>query len=298
MSFEPPIDDELVNAVLDGEADDATVARVREDPALAARLAELRAVAQAVAEPVTPLSPEAVDQLVATALEAAGPRDELAQRRSRRGWQNPVARWAVAAAVVLVAAGGAALASLDDGGEQVAQLITGGDDADTESERSPADAPEEFAEERTEALDDLDSPAAEPEAAGPDSPVAAGPEAIERNAEAAQPPALDLGDLGAVDDPSRLAATVRGRLTTARESSAEMVPLPPCLDAIHRQADLPMVLLATGTATLDDAPAVVVVLGHMTPVPPGEPEPDPDEGAVVAAADSGTCEILLQAPLP
>lgn len=297
MSFEPPIDDELVNAVLDGEADDATVARVREDPALAARLAELRAVAEAVAEPVTPLSPEAVDQLVATALEAAGPRDELAQRRSRRGWQNPVARWAVAAAVVLVAAGGAALASLDDGREQVAQLTTGGDDADTESERSPADAPEEFAEERVEepaeALDDLDSPAAEP-----DSPVAAGPEAIERNAEASPAPMFDLGDLGAVDDPSRLAATVRGRLTTARESSAEMVPLPPCLDAIHRQADLPMALLATGTATLDDAPAVVVVLGHMTPVPPGEPEPDPDEGAVVAAADSGTCEILLQAPLP
>lgn len=294
MSFEPPIDDELVNAVLDGEADEATVARVREDPVLAARLTELRAAAAAVAEPVAPLTAEEVDQLVETALDAAGPRDELAQRRSRRGWQHPVARWAVAAAVLLVAAGGAVLASLDDRGEQLAQLTTGGDDAGPDSERAPADASEELAEEPS---DDLDAPASEAEgfadSLGPDS------EAIERNAEAAQPPPVfDLGDLGAVDESSRLAAAVRARLTTVRASSPEVVPLPPCLDAIHRRADLPAVLLASGTATVGDTPAVVVVLGYVTPVPTGdEPEADPDDGAVVVAADAGSCEVLLQAPL-
>ena len=50
----PIPDDEVVNAVLDGEATAADAARVAADPALAARLEELRAVRRAVGAPVRP----------------------------------------------------------------------------------------------------------------------------------------------------------------------------------------------------------------------------------------------------
>jgi len=47
-------DDELVSAVLDGEATAEERARVAADPVLSARLAEFTAVAEAVGAPVAP----------------------------------------------------------------------------------------------------------------------------------------------------------------------------------------------------------------------------------------------------
>ena len=124
----PPTDDELVTAVLDGEATDDEVARVRRDPALAARLAELEAVADAVATPVAPLDDAVVDDLVARALAVADadrpgddevpagatdPADrpgavvDLAARRRRT-------TWLVAAAVAVIALVGIPLALAAD----------------------------------------------------------------------------------------------------------------------------------------------------------------------------------------
>lgn len=63
--------DDLVNAVLDGEATAAEAARVAADPRLAGRLEALRAVAHAVAAPV-PVDPTVADRHVARAREAWG----------------------------------------------------------------------------------------------------------------------------------------------------------------------------------------------------------------------------------
>lgn len=69
-------DDELVSAVLDGEATAEEVARVEADPALRARLEELRRLSTRVATP-PPTAPAlaAREDLIAAALTAAG-RDE------------------------------------------------------------------------------------------------------------------------------------------------------------------------------------------------------------------------------
>lgn len=71
----PSDDEELdaaevaVHAVLDGEADAEQRRRVASDPLLLARLVELRAVAERVATPPTPLPPALFDRLRAVALD-------------------------------------------------------------------------------------------------------------------------------------------------------------------------------------------------------------------------------------
>jgi hypothetical protein len=137
---DPRPDDELLSDVLDGIASAAQVDRVMGDPALAARLAELRAGADLLRAPVEPLAPEVVDDLVTRALghygetadpieahaietgdgdhtrwtgelpswsEHAGPArpaDQIAARRERRerAWRVPPL---AAAAVLLLVAG-------------------------------------------------------------------------------------------------------------------------------------------------------------------------------------------------
>jgi len=124
----PPIDDEVVSAVLDGEATAAERALVEGSPEGRARLEELRRAAAAVAGPVEPLDAPMADELVGRALAArpgAAPApDELAARRARRGVVTRRALGAVAAvaAVVLVALG---LADLG-GGDGTERAGSGG----------------------------------------------------------------------------------------------------------------------------------------------------------------------------
>ena len=112
-----PIDDELVSAVLDGEATPAERALVEGSVEGRARLAQFRAVA-AAAETVAPLPPTVVDQLVGRALDAAAPVSapapvDLPRRRARRDGGELWRRWGTAvaavAAVVIVVAGIVAL---------------------------------------------------------------------------------------------------------------------------------------------------------------------------------------------
>ncbi|HEY6533629.1 MAG TPA: hypothetical protein VIY72_15075, partial [Acidimicrobiales bacterium] len=103
----PPIDDELVSAVLDGEATPAERALVEGSPAGRRRLEQLRATAAAVGEPVEPLSPAVVDRLVGRALDEnlrSEPASTLSPmaRPSRRRWAPAVA----AAAAAILAVGG------------------------------------------------------------------------------------------------------------------------------------------------------------------------------------------------
>jgi len=98
--------DDLVAAVLDGEASAEEVARVTADPELAARLDHFRADAASVAEPVAPLDPDVLDSLLDRALEELGVDDEGAVEapvvplRSRPGG---LPRWAVGAAAAVIA---------------------------------------------------------------------------------------------------------------------------------------------------------------------------------------------------
>lgn len=122
----PPITDEDLSAVLDGEADVETIERVQADPAARARLEAFRVASHGLgARTVTPLPAHTVDQLIGRALaEAEAPSastgppssarvadpDEvvtpLAPPR-RKGARVP--SWLVAAAVVVLVAIGLGL---------------------------------------------------------------------------------------------------------------------------------------------------------------------------------------------
>src|SRR5690349_14625396 len=115
-------DDDLVSAVLDGEATPEERARVEADPALSARLAEFADVRDAVAEPVPPPSAATRERAIAAATAAArpaagAPGNVRPLRRKPRSADLP--RFlAVAAAVLLVLVTFGALASVsgDDAG--------------------------------------------------------------------------------------------------------------------------------------------------------------------------------------
>ena len=128
--------DELVSAVLDGEADADQRARVEADPALRTRLAELRAVRDMVAAPVAPLDDVTALRLRRTATAAAPVVDHAAPRRTARA-----ARWigSVAAVVLLAIAAIPVLGALDDGGsgdDEAAETMSSADDAALESAES------------------------------------------------------------------------------------------------------------------------------------------------------------------
>jgi hypothetical protein len=101
--------DELASAYLDGEATPEETARVEADPALTARVAELRAVARAVADPATPPDDQARDQAIERAMAAfddvarGTPVDLAAERRRRSRTRLWVASVAAAVLVALVA---------------------------------------------------------------------------------------------------------------------------------------------------------------------------------------------------
>jgi hypothetical protein len=122
----PRPDDELVSAVLDGEASADERARVEADPASRQRLAELRAVRDLVAAPV-PVPADAREAAIAAALglfdaaatgpvgpagtpgpsfaPPAPPTDQLAARRASRRGSGGGRFLAVAAAIVVVVIG-------------------------------------------------------------------------------------------------------------------------------------------------------------------------------------------------
>ena len=107
-------DDELVSAVLDGEATDEEANRVRTDAALSARLAELHAARDAVASSV--LLPTAAQRDAAIAAAVSSERAvrlavDLQERRRRRTLQ--VASIAAAVLAVLGIVGAIALSNRD-----------------------------------------------------------------------------------------------------------------------------------------------------------------------------------------
>lgn len=137
--------DEVLSAVLDGEADDATRARVESDPASRARLEALRAARDLVAAPVPPLDEMTARRLRQAAIASGAPAAGTPSTASRR----PAAgRWIASAAAVLlllvvaVPVLGRLTSGQDSGdeaGDEVASVVL--DDAD-----DSADSPESMAE--------------------------------------------------------------------------------------------------------------------------------------------------------
>ena len=64
-------DDEMLSAIIDGEADDATVASVLADDAASQRLEDMRTAVEVVAEEPPPATPQRRQQSIAAALAAA-----------------------------------------------------------------------------------------------------------------------------------------------------------------------------------------------------------------------------------
>jgi len=105
MSDERLHDDELVSAYLDGEATPAEVAEVEASDALLARVEELRAVRDAVAEPVVPLPAAQRDDMIGAALGVADAEDAARLEAKVVPLQRPQRLLlAMAAAVIVLAA--------------------------------------------------------------------------------------------------------------------------------------------------------------------------------------------------
>jgi len=123
MTEPPRTDDEVVSAVLDGEATPEERARVDGDAVLARRLAQFRSVSDVVGGPVSPVDAATRDESIDRALQSAGDdrgeADVIGIDRAGRRWRpepNRKVLVAAAAVVCLLALAGGLLA-VGDGNE-------------------------------------------------------------------------------------------------------------------------------------------------------------------------------------
>lgn len=238
-------DDELVSAVLDGEATVEERARVLGDPVLAARLAEFEAVADAVGGPVATRSEAARDSALTAAVAARDRRPDPVVRplRPRR---SPGPLLAAAAVLALVVGAGVLLSRAgDDRGQGDGAALDAGESSDEESGGG--------AEESAEGGEDSAAPEAD-----------------------AFDPTTDAGDLGALADPEAVAAALEraGAVTPRAEDGATSSPTTgddgqlldeasgdtvDCQIALEEADPALAGLLARATATYQGTPAVVLV---------------------------------------
>jgi hypothetical protein len=290
--------DELASAYLDDELDDAARAQVESDPALLARVDELRAVQALLSTPPPALDPTRREAMIAAALiafdegatasgvddrptapvTASGPVPEgaavvsIASRRRRiTGWVA-----AAAAAVVLVAGVGMALdrsgGDDTDAADQATQSKEEGADA---AASVPAEEPLAAGEDRSASAEQaVETDGAETTAAAADDadPAAGGAEAS--TAISASP--SELPDLGLVDTPEalRAALTSLSAEQPAPGEAADREPVP-CEDVAGLRT---AILVWQGTL------AEVRVDGTTAP-------------AIARVVDVATCSVLTEVPL-
>lgn len=172
-------DDELLSAILDGEADDTQVARVTADPEASVRLEQMRTVATIVGEEPPAASPERRRSSIAAAMAAAEPADPAVtsltaarHERAEQVWTPDLSaeqrprntRWlAVAAAIALFVLAVPIIASLRPDPSDVA---TSADDAAEVTEAASDDADTSTADsaESDDAADAVDDAAMEDDA--------------------------------------------------------------------------------------------------------------------------------------
>ena len=297
-------DDEVVSAVLDGEASPDEDARVAGDPALRARLGELRAVAERVAAPVTPHA--SLDDLLDSALAvadtgspsrstptsaspsnlAAGVLDLERARRTRERRHRLLAVAAVVAAVALAVPLLGSLRSGDtDSSETAGRFSSVGTSVNAaDGESAPSD------------LGDDDAGTAAGSGAASDSASESGPATTVAGAPASTSPPTaatatgGLGALGDFPDAGSLVAVVRAMPAAgvAELDAADSARTSdPVCDALVAGLDPAGTSVTSGTATLLGQPVVVLVVAPV----------DPAQGTSVVIADPGCTSVLDRLPL-
>ncbi|MEO7557313.1 MAG: hypothetical protein ABIV94_11990 [Acidimicrobiales bacterium] len=262
--------DELVSAVIDGEASDADQARVASDRELSERREQLAAAAAALGGPVDSPTASARDAAIAAALAAfdegqARPDPEAAPAPviALRG-RRPLRWLGVAAAAAIAVVAGAVL------------LRGGGSSSSTTAARDDTRANSSASAQDTSAR----APGAADQAEGTSAASAA----------------FDLGSFGTAD---ALVAAVRGTLDVDQEGAAPTTVAPtdaPPTDATRAIDDQP------ATPACPAPRAVPVPKLVVSAVLAGQPVivfvgPDPS-GATVLVALTTACTVLLQQPLP
>lgn len=224
MSDEQLRQDELISAYLDGEATPAEVAEVEASDVLLARVEEFRAMRDAVAGPVVPLSAEQRDDLIGAALRVAdaeaADRVEAAAVRMHRPRRLLLAM--AAAVIVLAAVAGTRLLDITSGDDDQELASTAADAPAMESAAAPA-ADEAPAEEAPMAEMDM-APAeamAEPEPMAEEAPMAQEAPMDEAIDDLAAP-APTAPEFEAAEE----AAEVAEAAMAAEEAAAEELPAP------------------------------------------------------------------------
>ena len=174
-------DDELLSTIIDGEADEATVADAYADPETAQRLDDLQIVIDLIGEEPPAATPQRRQASIAAALAAATPAPEVtslsAERAARRGGTGRTLLTA-AAAIVLVLVLIPVVASLRSGGSDTASVSDAADTA------LGADAAGDVADEVEDAVTDDDDQAMEDDSGFDDEEEAMEDEAMEDEEEA------------------------------------------------------------------------------------------------------------------
>jgi negative regulator of sigma E activity len=271
---EPPIDDELVSAVLDGEATPHERALVEGSDAGRRRLEELREVRALVRQPVDPLRADLVDRLVGRALAAEraapaaspgpGSITDLGAVRSRssaprhRRWGPAVA---AAAAVVVVVGGIVALAG------------SAGHDSASDDASSTSDTASVY-EQGASAADQV-----APERAG------GGENSSDGAASSSASPPLDLGEQAdpdaALDAYQGVASTY---LSDSRRFEQQFVPGRASRCPADLAAVAPGPWSVVATATVSGRPLTVVAAG------------DPSSITRLIVVDEVDCTVLADRP--
>lgn len=286
----PRPDDELVSAVLDGEATDDERARVEADPAARRRLAELAAVRDLVAAPV-PVPAGARDRAVAAALAQfdlgaadadpggvdpaapaiAAPVDELGARRARRDRSGRGGRFLAAAAAVVVAVLGAAavLRAVNPASET---SVASSGQAPT-ADQAPLEADDSGGVLQSRGAEESAATTTAPDAVGPvpsTTPAPTSPAVVEDQLAGAV-----TVDLGAVATPRELRDRLLGVLdqqaatdtasgpasTTAPAAGFDRAAFASCASYLAAVDPELGPTLAVGAATFGGRPAVVYAFG-------------------------------------
>lgn len=291
-----PLTDEDINAVLDGEAAEALVARVEADPVARDRLTALRTARDALrSAPRAPLDPAVVDTLITRAM-TEGQRPQAADDAAPatvtplappRSSPTTGPRWLAAAAIVVLVAVGLALvwSGTRTSDETTASIVPSQPEADgsgTESDR--ADAPD--AENG-----DFDSESSET-SASPNTTVASGafPPTAGEDPFAGGVTSDGPVDLGAFENVDDLRAALRDTFPSGRTSTAAIAgndaAIERCDLLMQEVFSLPEPARAVGIASV--AGTDLIVYEYEAP-----PRPDGSPMSFVTANEPSSCSAEL-----